>query len=432
LRSIPQCPHESTDASLALVLTGGGARAAYQVGVLRHIASHHPDLAPGILTGVSAGGMIAMHLASRQERFAASVDSLTQIWRNLRTSDVCGVDSVDFASWVAKWGRRLLARGTCESARRRSLVGTEPLRRILAHTLGAGRDGTLDPVTRNLDTGAVHAVGVTASSYMTGQSTTWVQRRGRFGALIGESAYEKPVGGSLRVDHVMASGALPFVFPAVEIDGAWYGDGGMRLTAPLSPAIKLGARRIIAISTRHSRTRDDASRLEPYGHPQPSQVAGTLLNAIFLDLLDADASRARKFNELIACMPANAAGELRHVDVLVLRPSQDLGRIANQFEADLPRGFRFLLRGLGRGEMRSNDMVSLLMFQGDYMARLIELGEADARARAREIAAFLQPRPRREDHAPILIPKPIGSASRFGQSRRHSYHDTSVVPVLAG
>ncbi len=432
MTATPPCPRDTIDTSLALVLTGGGARAAYQVGVLRHIAARHPDLAPGILTGVSAGGMIAMHLASRHERFAASVDQLTEIWRNLRTSDVCGVDTVDLASLLAKWGRRLFARGTCESASRRSLVDTAPLCRLLTRTLGATSGGALESVTRNLDAGAVHAVGVTASSYITGQSTTWVQSRGRFGALIGESALEQPMAGSLRVDHVMASGALPFVFPAVEIDGAWYGDGGMRLTAPLSPAIKLGARRIIAVSTRCARSREGASRLPSSGHPQPSQVAGTLLNAIFLDLLDADARRVRKFNELIARMPMTAQEDLRHVEVLVLRPSQDLGRLANQFEADLPRGFRFLLRRLGRGEMRSNDMLSLLMFQGDYMARLIELGEADARARSAEISAFLKPRPRRVDCHPVVLPKPIGSASRFGQSRRHSYHDTSVVPVLAG
>ena len=432
MRPTPLCPRETTDASLALVLTGGGARAAYQVGVLRHIAAHYPDLAPGILTGVSAGGMIAMHLASRQERFAASVDQLTHIWQNLRTADVCGVESVDLASWIANWGRRLFARRTCASARRRSLVDTEPLRRLLTRTLGASSDGSFDRVTRNLDAGAVHAVGVTASSYKTGQSTTWVQSRGRFGAFIGDSAREQPIDGTLRVDHVMASGALPFVFPAVEIDDVWYGDGGMRLTTPLSPAIKLGAQKIIAVSTRYTRARDGASPLEASGHPQPSHVAGTLLNAIFLDLLDADARRVRRFNELIARMPTNAREDLRHVDVLVLRPSQDLGRLANQFEADLPRGFRFLLRRLGRGEMRSNDMVSLLMFQGDYMARLIELGEADARARSAEIAAFVRPRRSQDDRVPNLIPKPIGSASRFGQSRRHSYHDTSVVPVLAG
>ena len=124
-------------------------------------------------------------------------------------------------------------------------------------------------------------------------------------------------------------------------------------------------------------------------YPPPAQVAGVLLNAIFLDLLDADAVQLQRINALVDRLPASARGGMRHVDLLVLRPSRDLGRLANEFEVDLPRGFRFLVRGLGSRETRSNDMLSLLMFQPEYLARLIELGQADARARAAEIDAFL-------------------------------------------
>ena len=423
---------ETSDPNLAFVLTGGGARAAYQVGVLRHLATRHPDVVPGIFTGVSAGGMIAMHLASRHGRFGDSVARLTEIWQNLRTHNVCRLDPVDLASCLTRWGRRLVARGTCETARGRSLAHTEPLRRLLTDTLGADAEGMFQRITRNLQAGVVRSIALTASSYMTGQSMTWLQTPGRFGALVGDSAREERIDGSLRVDHVLASGALPFIFPAVEIDGAWYGDGGMRLTAPLSPAIHLGARKIIAVSTRHSRSRDGMCPPAVSGHPQPGQVAGALLNAIFLDLLDADASRVQQFNALIDRLPEGGRGDLQQVDVLVLRPSQDLGRLANNFEAELPRGFRFLLRGLGSRETRSNDLLSLLMFQRDYISRLIDLGEADARARGSEIAAFLQPAAGRERPRPVLVAKPPDTPSRFGQSRRNWYHDTSAVPVLAG
>lgn len=219
---------------------------------------------------------------------------------------------------------------------------------------------------------------------------TWVQSVEGCGVLTWERPQRKSVNGCLRVDHVMASSALPFFFPAVEIDGGWYGDGGIRLTAPLSPAIHLGARKIIAVSTRYPRTREEADRPAVSSYPPPAQVASVLLNAIFLDLLDADALRLEQLNALIDRVPPEARDGLRHVDLLVLRPSRDLGRLANEFEAGLPRTFRFLVRGLGSRETRSNDMLSLLMFQPDYIAKLIELGESDAHARAAEIEAFLQ------------------------------------------
>jgi NTE family protein len=145
----------------------------------------------------------------------------------------------------------------------------------------------------------------------------------------------------------------------------------------------------MAVSTRYASSREEADRSEVNGYPPPAQVAGVLLNAVFLDLLDTDALRLGQINTLLDRVPPESRDGLRHIDLLILRPSQDLGRLANEFEADLPRPFHFLVRGLGSGETRSNDMLSLLMFQQDYIARVIELGESDARARASEIDAFL-------------------------------------------
>jgi NTE family protein len=194
----------------------------------------------------------------------------------------------------------------------------------------------------------------------------------------------------------MASAALPFFFPAIEVDGAWYGDGGIRLTAPLSPAIHLGAKRILAVTTRYTRTSEEADRPMINGYPPPAQVAGVLFNAIFLDQLDGDALQLRTVNDLIAHLPEHKRQGLRPINLLVVRPSEDLGRLANDYEAELPKAFRFLTRGLGTRETRSNDMLSLVMFQPDYVKRLMDLGEADAEKRRADFERFLST-PARED-----------------------------------
>lgn len=382
-----------TDSRLALMLSGGGARAAYQVGFLRHLATRYPNLAPGILTGVSAGGLIATQLASRTGNFSDAVARLSRTWESLHVDDVFRVDPRDLASRVTRWGFRLVSGGigteTGAGDRLRSLVDTEPLRALLHRALDPAPDDTFPGIGHNLATRQLAAVALTASSYTTGQSVTWVQNREGYSLLTMEGAQRTSVSGSLRIDHVMATSALPFFFPAVEVDGSWYGDGGIRLTAPLSPAIHLGAHRIIAVSTRYARTAAEAGRPAVSGYPPPAQVAGVLYNAIFLDLLDADALRLQQVNQLVERLPASERRGWRRIDLLVLRPSRDLGRLANDFEAALPRGLRFLLRGLGSRQTRSNDMLSLLMFQADYVGRLMELGEADARARSGDIDAFL-------------------------------------------
>ncbi|MBW3535174.1 MAG: patatin, partial [Gemmatimonadetes bacterium] len=221
----------------------------------------------------------------------------------------------------------------------------------------------------------------------TGQSITWVE-----GEDIEE--WERPQRSSrntrLTVDHVMASTALPLFFPAVKLGDAWFGDGGMRLTAPLSPALHLGADRIIAISTRYDRTQSEADRPTVEGYPPPAQVVGVLMNSIFLDLLDADALRLERINQLLASLPEHERMGLRPVELLVLRPSVDLGRLSSQYEPELPPSFRFLTRGLGTRESESPDLLSLILFQPDYLRALMEIGEKDAEARSEEIEGFVR------------------------------------------
>lgn len=370
---------------LAIVLSGGGARAAYQVGFLRFLATEFPHLQPDILTGVSAGAVNAAFLAAHPGSFREKVDRLWTLWTGLRIEDVFRVDVSCLALNVARWGLRLMSGGTAGAPIARSLVDTHPLRALLAEALEADH-GAIPGVARNLRDGTLTAVALTASSYSTGQSITWVQG---CEMEMWERAHRKGDCCALTIDRVMASSALPLFFPAVQVDGLWYGDGGIRLTAPLSPAVHLGARRILAISSRYGRSRAEADRPVVNGYPPTAQVLGVLLNAIFLDLLDNDALRLNRINELIAALPAEQRGAMRHVDLLVLRPSRDLGRLVNEYESALPRAFRFLTRGLGTRETRSNDMLSLVMFQPDYLRRLLELGEADARSRAGEIGEFL-------------------------------------------
>jgi NTE family protein len=375
---------------IALVMGGGGARAAYQVGMLRAIARRHPELEVPIITGVSAGAINAVHLAAHPGPFAEAVEDLCRLWESLRIEDVFRVDSPHLARNLVRWGLQLASGGWIRGPGEvRSLVETEPLRRFLAHALGTpGRAGDpIEGIRANVAAGRLRALALSTSSYTTGRSVTWVE------GAEGVEPWERPLRRArvtrITVDHVMASSSLPLLFPAVRIGDEWYGDGGIRLSAPLSPALHLGADRILAISTRFDRTAAEEERPQVEGYPPPAQVAGQLMNAVFLDLLDQDTWRVEQTNRLLRHLPPAARGDLRVVDIFHLRPSLDLGRLAADFEVELPRFFRFLVRGLGTGRTRSPDLLSFVLFEPGYLRRLIELGEHDAEARLVEIDAHL-------------------------------------------
>ncbi|MFT5051858.1 MAG: NTE family protein [Chlamydiales bacterium] len=369
---------------IALVLGGGGARSAYQVGVLRSLARHHPECALPILTGVSAGAINAAHLANATGTLTERVDDLTGLWRSLEFEGVFETKGSPLLWQVIQAGWRLtLGRG--RAPRRLGMLDTRPLRETLMRGLGTV-DGELPGISKNLAAGVLKAVALTATRYATGQTTTFFA-----GADIHE--WERPQRTSQRcnltVEHIMASAALPLVFPAVGIDGVYYGDGGVRLTAPLAPALHLGAQRVLAISTRYGRSAEDAGELMFEGPPSPAQVIGVLFNAIFLDLMDQDALQLERINRLLHSMPPAEREGLREVKLLVLRPSSDLAKLANEMEPRLPPMFRYLTRRLGTRQSKSQDFLSTVMFHNDYVHRLIEVGEADGDARADEIAAFL-------------------------------------------
>lgn len=382
-------PHRTPDyGELALVLTGGGARGAYQVGVLRHLASRFPELRIPILTGVSAGGVNAAHLAQHRGTFREAVEQLVTLWRGLTPNHVFRVDASSLLRNGARWGIRLVSGGGTGVGATRGLLDTAPLRGYLEGALRPER-GLLTGIDYNLRRGTLRAVALGTTSFTTGQSVMWVQGRA---IELWERPKRRSVQTQLGLDHVMASAALPLVFPAVQIGSEWHGDGGVRLAAPLSPALHLGAHKIIAVATRYERTSEEASVAEVVGYPPPAQVMGVLYNAIFLDLIDQDVIRLARMNKILREVPEEKRDGLRIVDILVVRPSRDLGRIAKEYEPRLPRAFRFLTRGTGTRETTSSDFLSLLMFQDDYLGRLIELGEADAAARSDEIARFLDGR----------------------------------------
>jgi NTE family protein len=364
---------------------GGGARAAYQVGSLRYLARRFPDLDVPIVTGVSAGGINAAHFASHHGSFAQAIHELSGLWERLTVEDVFRVDTPSLG-WIGlRWIFQLMSGGVGGAVSVQGLVDTTPLHSFLSEVLHAV-DGELTGIQRNLAVGRLKAVALSTSSYTTGQSLTWIQGRDLHDWKRPQRRSEQTV---LKVDHVMASSALPLFFPAIKVGDEFYGDGGIRLTAPLSPALHLGAGKILAISTRYNRTAAEAGVPEVLGYPPPAQVLGVLLNSVFLDLLDQDALRLQRLNSLLRRLPKEKRNGLREVDLLVLRPSVDLGRLANEFEPQLPKTFRFLTRGLGTRQTSSPDLLSMVLFQQDYLCRLIELGEADAEARAEEIDAFV-------------------------------------------
>ncbi|HET7233461.1 MAG TPA: patatin-like phospholipase family protein [Longimicrobium sp.] len=369
----------------ALVLTGGGARGAYQVGILRYIARRWPDMNFPIITGVSAGAINAAHLAQAHGTFPQAVDELCALWCELTPDRIFRVDVPALLANMGRWGLQLAGGGMREN-RARGLVDTAPLWELLTDAL-APVDGELTGIDYNLARGTLRAVALGTTSYSTGQTVIWAQGRNL-------QTWERPsriaIETRLKVEHVMASSALPLFFPAVQIGDQWHGDGGIRLTAPLSPALHLGAHKILAVSTHYERTRNEADRPTVRGYPPPAQVLGVLLDAIFLDVVDQDVMRMERMNELLRRVPESRRDGMRLVELMTFRPSRDLGKLSREHEPRLPRAFRMLTRGLGTRETASPDVLSMMMFQDDYVRRLIELGEEDAEARHDDLAAFIE------------------------------------------
>lgn len=371
---------------VGLILSGGGARAAYQVGVLKAIAAILPEDTPNpfpVICGSSAGALNAAALAIYATHFHEGVHRLVHVWRNFRVSQVFRVDARGIFLNSLRWGAALLLGGL---GRRnpRALLDRAPLRRLLQTRLPCER------IRDAIDAGALHALSITCSGYGSGQSVTFYQGVASIAPWNRVRRIGCPV--AITHDHLMASSALPLIFAAEKINREYFGDGSMRQTSPLSPALHLGAERVLVIGLRQE-TKAVLMRENGDEYPPLAQIAGHVLNSIFLDSLDADLERLRRINRTVEMIPPaqREHGEfgLRVVDALVISPSQDLEKIAVQHTHRLPRALRFLLRGVGAYRRHGANLVSYLLFEKYYCRDLIALGYADAMMRREEILRFL-------------------------------------------
>lgn len=371
----------------ALILTGGGARAGYQVGVLKAIKELLPDSRVNpfpILCGTSAGAVNAAALAVWAEDFGTGVDRLHDIWTNFRAGHVYRADPAGVAIAGLRW-LSAPALGWIAHRSPRSLLDNTPLRRLLEDFLDFERiDGA---IARH----ALHSISITCSGYASGQSVTFFQgradlepwrRRQRFSAHV-----------KLNLDHLMASSALPFIFPAVKLHREWFGDGSMRQLAPISPAIHLGADRVLVIGAGCMAADDQRPPGDAY--PTLAQIAGHALSGIFLDSLSADIERTSRINHTLSLIPEDvrlARGlALRPIDVVHISPSQRLDHLAARHAKALPPAMRALLRGIGAMNRNGGALTSYLLFEKPYTEALIALGYEDTMARRDELRCFLAP-----------------------------------------
>lgn len=380
---------ESGKGDLAIVLSGGGARSAYQAGVLRGLARNIPSFRFPIVVGVSAGAINAAFLAAHSGSPLEATEDLARLWAGLHVEDIFRLDTPSLTQnlmrWL-RWASRLASGESLLGPEIRGLVDTEPLRATLRQA-SAVVDGEIIGIGRNLERGRLKALALITLNYTTGQTVTWIQGKD---IQPGNQPQRPSIHARITVEHVMASSALPLVFPAIRLGHSYYGDGGVRLSAPLSPAIRLGASRVLAISARYEPSREEAGRPQITGYPPPAQVLSHLLNSVFLDVLDEDVRRLESLNPLIEKLPPGERNGMRPVAIRVLRPSEDLGRLSAAYEPQLPEGFRLLTRSLGTRQTTTPDFLSYLMFQPDYLEHLVNLGEADAVARLPDLRQVLE------------------------------------------
>jgi NTE family protein len=360
---------------LALVLSGGGARAAYEVGVLSAIAERVPDLALPILTGVSAGAINATFLAAHRGPFAAAVAALRTRWSELVAERVYRVRPVHAGRAAARVLTHVVPGRYHAPAAMHGLVDLSPLREFLTAHLDFAA------IAANLAAGRLRAVALSATSYASGHTVTFVE--GHRDAPTWQRARREAVATRLGLDHLMASSALPILFPAVRIGDAFYCDGSLRHTAPLAPAIHLGAAAVLAVTQHTGMPGRGRGRPPAREYPPLAEVLALLFETIFLDALEADVERLERVNRLLALLStrdSEALEGLRPIQLLLVRPSRDLGELAVGYARRLPALMRWAVRMIGGERETAVDFLSYLLFDRAYTSSLVELGYADGTA----------------------------------------------------
>jgi len=370
-----------------LILTGGGARAAYQIGVLKAIAESMPRRAHSpfqIICGTSAGALNAAALAANAQNFRKGVQYLDNTWKGFHANHIYRTDVIGVFNNSILWlvGMLFSAIGI-NKLNQVSLLDNSPLVELLEDMV------PYEKIQENIDAGLLHALSITTSGYGSGQSVTFYQgvkqlepwrRTGRIGTPA-----------QIEIKHLLASAALPFIFPARLIHREYFGDGSMRQIAPISPALHLGATRVLIIGVTVNGYVEQPERSEMSEYPSLARIAGHTLNSIFLDSMEVDLERLKKINDLVAIMPEEMRerANLRHVDVLVVSPSQPLEKIAERYVMELPWTIRLLLRLVGARQHSGGILISYLLSESKYTRALIDLGYQDALKRRDEIMRFL-------------------------------------------
>jgi NTE family protein len=385
----------------ALVLPGAGARGAYQIGVLKAIAGLLPEREPNpfnVICGTSAGAINAAVLAGRAANFERAVADMEHVWANFAASQVYRSDDWTMLKTSLHW-LSAATFGGLGVGNPASLLDNTPLRELLTQNV------RFDGIRRSIDQGHLDAVAITASAYATARSVTFFEGRPELTSWtrvrrIGRAA-------RLNVDHLMASAAVPFIFPPVQIGGEFYGDGSMRHRAPLSPAIHLGADRMLVVGVRDERP--DAE--PPVGaKPEPptfAHLGGYMLDTLFMDGLYTDLERLSRTNRILEqlgdCKLSGTLAGLRPLHTLVIVPRQDLRSLAAEFVHELPRGVRVLLRGLGASSISGLQLVSYLLFESGFTRALIDMGYRDALEMEDELRAFIFDQPMATLYAPAHL-----------------------------
>ncbi len=386
----------SAPEKLGLVLTGGGARVAYQVGVLKAIAEFLPRHAHNpfpIICGTSSGSLNAVTLAVNARSFRKGVQYLLNIWKNSQIDHVYRTDPVSVLKNSSRWFAGLILSSMgINKLNQVSLLDNAPMVAMLEATL------PYEKIQENIDAGHLYALSITASGYGSGCSVTFYQ--GVEEIPPWKRAHRLGIPTKIEPKHLLASSAIPFIFPAVLVNREYFGDGSMRQIAPISSALHLGATRVLIIGLGHSEEEQNRSNICDY--PSLAQIAGHVMDSIFLDSLEVDVERVQRINHSIGMLTADTQQQInwRHVDVLVIEPSQAIEQIAQRYAMHLPWTIRFLLRGIGAMRRSGANLVSYLLFEKNFCRAMIELGYQDALKQKQEILAFINPREKAAESLP--------------------------------
>lgn len=383
-----QAPENSYRSNTAMVLPGGGARAAYQVGVLKALAEIHGKR-PGnpfpILAGTSAGGINAVSLAAGAHHFGGTVEKLEMLWRDLSTDKIYRADFFGVLRNALRLAYSLFSSGS-PSDRPVALLDNSPLREIL------GQYVNFENIGRNILNGDLDALCLTAMNYTQGISETFFQGGPQYAGW--QRWRRQGLATPIQLQHLMASTAIPTIFPPAKLGRDYYGDGALRQLAPISPVIHLGANRVLVIPA-NGHKRQYPKLPKAVQSPGFGQIIGHLLNSAFIDSIETDIERLERINELVRMIPDEDRGmmgkELLPIDCLVVSPSEDIDRIADDHVNELPRSLRIFLRRTGSTGNSGGgvSIASYLLFTPEYCGKLIDLGYRDGMAQRDELQTFL-------------------------------------------